>query len=241
MADRKLHHDPQAGRLWGQCPNDADLRWLLEGVLSSRRPELGRIPLLSPVEIFGGAHSRLGRKLSLQFQLTGFPYRSGPIKSLSQSLQRLMAAQRGEPRQSQDAKRALAGWAAANGRQARTLWQRGSWKTVRRNPVFRELVTSDEPVTKVRVAQRVSDYTTLDWHEMEDLAQLWRRRFPEEGFVGLRSLPGPANVFNVPHTITGILQTNSRWGHLDSFPVFISPRMSLDVSCPLSTELGTSF
>jgi hypothetical protein len=53
MARQKLHNDPAADRIWRRCRYDANLRWLLEGVLSSQKPELGRALLLSPVEFFG--------------------------------------------------------------------------------------------------------------------------------------------------------------------------------------------
>jgi len=86
MTRSKLRKDADADRLWRRCRKDAELRWLLEGVLSSRTPALGRMLLLSPVEFFGQMQARVGKKLSLLFQLTGLPYLSGNIKQLSQSL-----------------------------------------------------------------------------------------------------------------------------------------------------------
>jgi hypothetical protein len=173
MAHGKLHNDPDADHLWRRCRNDATLRWLLEGVLSPRKPEIGRVLLLSPVEFFGEIQARLGPKLSLLFHLTGFPYLSGEFKGLSESLRRMMSARGTEVEQSSDAKRAIADWTAANARQAQDLVVAAILETVRRNGLMHTLVTSDEPVTAVRVAQQVRDYEALDWKAMEELFQLF--------------------------------------------------------------------
>jgi hypothetical protein len=116
MAPGNLHNDPDAARLWRRCRDDHSLRWLLEGVMSSRRPELGRILLLSPIEFFGQFQARLGPKLSLLFNLTGFPYLSGNLKEISKSLQRMMAGRAVESKQSGNAKKAMADWAAVLGK-----------------------------------------------------------------------------------------------------------------------------
>ena len=155
MASSKLHNDPDAARLWRRCRNDHSLRWLLEGVMSSRRPELGRILLLSPIEFFGQFQARLGPKLSLLFNLTGFPYLSGNLKETSKSLQRMMAGRAGESTQSGNAKKAMADWVAANGRQVQDLAVAAVLETARRNEPLQLLVKSDLPVTAVRVAQLV--------------------------------------------------------------------------------------
>src|SRR5260370_462134 len=84
MTSGKLRNDKDADRIWRRCRNDADLRWLLDGVLTSRMPELGRMLLLSPVEFFGEVQTRLGPKLSLKFHLAGLPYLSGNLKDLSE-------------------------------------------------------------------------------------------------------------------------------------------------------------
>jgi len=173
MAHGKLHNDPDADRLWRRCRNDANLRWLLEGVLTSRKPELGRVLLLSPVEFLGEDQARLGPKLSLLFHLTGFPYLSGKIKDLSESLRRMMSGRGVEAQQSSDAKRAIAEWAAANSRQAQDLIVAAVLETVRRNGLMHALATSDQPVTAVRVARQIPNYKALDWKPMEDLVQLF--------------------------------------------------------------------
>lgn len=168
-----MHNDPEADRIWRRCRYDANLRWLLEGVLSSRKPELGRTLLLSPVEFFGEIQARVGPKLSLLFHLTGFPYLSGKIKELSGSLSRMMSERGVESQQSNDAKKAMADWAAANGRQAQDLIVAATLETVRRNGAMRELATSDQLVTPVRVAQEMPNYEALDWKPMEELFQLF--------------------------------------------------------------------
>jgi hypothetical protein len=173
MARGMMHNDLDADRLWKRCRHDANLRWLLEGVLSSRKPELGRALLLSPVEFFGEVQARLGPKLSLLFHLTGFPYLSGEFKELSESLRRMMSAQGAEAQQSSDANTAIADWTAANARQAQDLIVAALLETVRRNGLFRALATSDESVTAVRVAQQVRDYEAFDWKPMEELFQLF--------------------------------------------------------------------
>src|ERR1022692_3574225 len=150
MPQRAIHHDPDADRLWKRCRHDADLRWLLEGVLSSRSPEMGQILLLSPVEVFGEIQAPMGRKLSLLFRLTGLPYLSGSVKELSQSLKRMMSGRRCESRQTADARRAIADWAAANGRQAQDRIVAAVLETVRRNAPMRALATSDQPVAPVQ-------------------------------------------------------------------------------------------
>jgi hypothetical protein len=173
MRERKLHNDPDADRLWKQCRHDADLRWVLEGILTGRSPELGRILLLSPVEVFGEAHARMGRKLSLLFRLTGFPYLSGTMKNLSQSLTRMMSGGRGESRQSGTARKAIADWAAANGRQAQDRIVAAVLETVRRNAPMRELANAEQPIDPILVARTLPDYGALDWTATEDLLRLF--------------------------------------------------------------------
>jgi len=169
VINRNLHADADADRLWWRCRNDASLRWLLEGVLASRKPELGRILLLSPSEVLGDAQARIGRKLSLLFRLKGFPYLSGRIKDLSQTVRLMMSRRGAEPERINETKRSIAEWAAANGRQARDHITAGVVETIRRNDPLRVLATSDQPVTPVRVAQAVANYEALDWKAMEDL------------------------------------------------------------------------
>ena len=185
---------PDADRLWRRCRYDADLRWLLEGVLTSRKPELGRTLLLSPVEFFGETQARVGPKLSLLFHLTGFPYLSGKIKELSGSLSRMMSERGVESQQSSDAKKAIADWAAANGRQAQDMFVAATLETVRRNGAMRALATSDQPVTPVRVAQEIPNYEALDWKPMEELIQLF------EPFLARSRSKKPINRFTLNFT-----------------------------------------
>jgi hypothetical protein len=173
MTHGKLHNDPDADRLWRRCRNDANLRWLLEGILTSRKPEVGRILLVSPIEFFGEVQARIGPKLSLRFHLAGFPYLSGKFQDLSESLKRMMSGRGAEAQRSSDAKRAIAEWTAANGRQAQDLIVAAILETVRQNGLMRALATSDEPVTAVRVARQVRNYEALDWRPMEDLFRLF--------------------------------------------------------------------
>jgi hypothetical protein len=174
MAHGNLHNDPEADRIWRRCRRDADLRWLLEGVLSSRKPDLGRALLLSPVELFGEVQAPLGPKLLLLFRLAGFPYLSGKFNDLSESLRQMMSAWGAEAHQSSEAKRAITEWTAENARQAQDLVVAAVLETVRRNGLIRALATSDEPVTAVRVARQVPKYEALDWKPMEDLLQLFQ-------------------------------------------------------------------
>jgi hypothetical protein len=190
----RLHNDLDADRLWRRCRNDATLRWLLEGVLSSRNPEIGRVLLLSPVELFGEIQARLGPKFALLFHLTGFPYLSGEFKELSESLRRMMSARGKEAQQSSDAKGAIADWTAANARQARDIVVAAILETVRRNGLIQALATSDEPVTAVRVAQQVRNYEALDWKAMEELIQLF------EPFLARSRSKKPINRFTLNFT-----------------------------------------
>ena len=194
MPKGKLHKDLDADRLWRRCRNDRGMRWLLEGVLSSRRPELGRVLLLSPVEFFGQFQARLGPKLSLLFNLTGFSYLSGNLKEISKSLQRMIAGHAVQSQQSSDAKKAITDWAAANGRQAQDLAVAAILETARRNEPLRVLVKSDLPVTPVRVAQSVPKYETLDWKPVEDLVQLL------EPFLARPRSKKPINRITVNYT-----------------------------------------
>lgn len=172
MAKVKLHNDPNAERLWKQCRNDADLKWLLEGVLSSRRPELGRILLISPVEFFGEVQSRLGKKLRLRFRLAGFPYLLGKFGSLSKSWDR-MISRGAKPQKLDTIENAIAEWAAGNAQQARNLVAAAIIETVRDNAVLRALVTSDEPVTPLQVARKLQNFEALNWKPMEQLIEVF--------------------------------------------------------------------
>jgi hypothetical protein len=171
MPEPKLHNDPAADRLWRQCRHDVDLRWLLEGVLSARNPELGRILLLSPVEVFGEIQVPMGRKLSLLFRLTGFPYLSGTIKDLSRSLKKMSG--RGAASRQGDPKQAMADWARDNGPEAHNRIAAAVLETVRRNAPLRALVSADQPVTPVGVAQSVKDFGAIDWTAIEELLHLF--------------------------------------------------------------------
>ena len=142
-------------------------------VLAARNPELGRMLLLSPVEVFGEAHARMGRKLSLLFRLTGLPYLSGTMKTLSQSFTRMMSGRRRESRQSDAAKKAIADWAATNGRQAPDRIVAALLETVRRNASMRDLANSERPVDPILVARTLRDYGALDWTAGEDLLRLF--------------------------------------------------------------------
>lgn len=170
MTDHNFHADKDADRLWGRCRRDANLRWLLEGVLTSRRPELGRILLLSPSEVLGDAHARVGKRLSLRFRLTGFPYLSDRSSILSRTA-RLMMSARSAQEHKRKTKQSIADWAAANGRQARDLIAAGILETIRQNDALRTLAISDLTVTPVRVAQAVGSYEVLNWTAMTDLIQ----------------------------------------------------------------------
>jgi hypothetical protein len=167
------HNDPDADRLWRRCRNEANLRWLLEGVLTSRKPELGRMLLLSPIEFFGEVQARLGSKLSLRFHLAGFPYLSGKFQDLCGSLKRMMSGRGAEMQRSSDATSAIAEWTAANGREAQDLIVAAVLETVRRNGLVHALATSDEPVTAIRVAKQLRNYEALDWKPMEELLRLF--------------------------------------------------------------------
>src|SRR5580692_10470065 len=108
MTKSKSHGASEAERLWKQCRNDADLRWMLEGVLSSRIPALGRILLLSQLEFFGQIKVQAGRKLSLLFELAGLPFLSTGVNQLAQSLRRMSSA-KDSPLRS-DAQSAIEEW-----------------------------------------------------------------------------------------------------------------------------------
>src|SRR6202046_4848896 len=134
MMRSKLHKDAAADRLWRRCRKDADLRWLLEGVLNSRAPALGRTLLLSPVEFFGQVQAKIGKKMTLLFHLSGFPYLSGSLKELSRSLQEMAAGQRPDGESSASAQRTIEEWKQANGREALDLLAAAILETVRMNP-----------------------------------------------------------------------------------------------------------
>ena len=167
----KLHNDPHAECLWRRCRRDGDLRWLLEGVLAARRPELGRSLLLSPADIFGEAQARVGN-LPLIFRLTGFPYLSGTARELSRSLKQAMTGRHSGSRAAL-AKHAIDEWAAANGRQALDLIAAALLETVRINPALRALANSDEPTSPTLIARTVQDYEALDWSAAQDLVRLF--------------------------------------------------------------------
>ena len=173
MMGSKLHKDADADRLWRRCRKDADLRWLLEGVLSSRTPALGRMLLLSPLEFFGQVQAKVGKKLSLLFHLTGFPYLSGGLKELSGSLRQMAAGRRPHVAGSGNAQRTIEEWKQANGREALDLLAAAILETVRKNPVLRQLAASDEPITNVQIARQVAAYEALDWTAMEKLVQIF--------------------------------------------------------------------
>jgi len=173
MTRSKLHKDADAERLWRGCRNDADLRWILEGVLNSRTPALGRMLLLSPVEFFGQVQAKVGKKLSLLFHLTGFPYLSGTLKDLFKSLQRMAAGQRSHLATSGNAQRTIEEWKQANGREALDLLAAAILETVRKNPALRQLVASGEPLTNLHTARQVAEYEGLDWTAMEELVQIF--------------------------------------------------------------------
>ena len=194
VAHPEKHNDPDADRLWRRCRNNPDLRWLVEGVLTSRKPELGRVLLLSPVEFLGEAQARIGNKLSLLFHLTGFPYLSESLKDLAESLRRMMSRQVDEPEQSRDAKKAMADWAAANGRHAQDLIAAAILDTVRRNPAMQSLTNSNHPVTPAAVAQTIPNYELLDWKAMEELVQLF------EPFLARSASKKPINRFTLNFT-----------------------------------------
>jgi hypothetical protein len=154
--------------------------------------------LLSPVEFFGQVQAPIGKKLSLLFHLTGFPYISGSLKRLSESL-KLMAAGGGlHPATSSDAKRALDDWTEANGKQARDLVTAAVLETVRKNVVLRKLATSDQPVTNIHVAREVPEYEALDWAPMQELVALSNPfshgRNRKRQSTALRSTSRPSSV-----------------------------------------------
>jgi hypothetical protein len=194
MTLSKLHNDKDADRLWKRCRNDANLRWLLEGVLTPRQSELGRTLLLSPVEVFGEVQAPVGRKLSLLFRLTGLPYLSGEIDDLSKSLRRMMLERSTEAHQARNAKKAIAEWAEANGQQAQNLVVAAVLETVRRNDALRALATSHQPVTSVEVAQQITDYKGLDWKAMDDLVLIF------EQFLARSRSKKPINRFTLNFT-----------------------------------------
>lgn len=173
MTEAELHRDPAADHLWRQCRHNQDLRSLFEGILASGKPELGRILLLSPSEVFGEVQARVGRKLSLLFRLTGFPYLSGNLREVSKSLKRMATRRGGQPGQFKSAKKAIKEWAEANGRQAQNLAVAAALETVRRNPCMQALVAADKPVTPAVVAQTIPQWEALDWRPMEELIQLF--------------------------------------------------------------------
>jgi len=193
MTRSKLHKDADAERLWKRCRQDADLRWLLEGVLNFRTPALGRMLLLSPVEFFGQIQAKLGKKLSLLFHLTGFPYLSGSLKELSRSLQQ-MAAERPHVASSGNAQRTIEEWKQANGREALDLLAAAILETVRKNPTLRQLAAADEPITNVHIARQIAAYEGLDWTAMEKLVQIF------EPFVARPKSKKPINRLTLDFT-----------------------------------------
>jgi hypothetical protein len=129
--------------------------------------------LLSPVEFFGQVQVKVGKKLSLMFHLTGFPYLSGSLKELSGSLQQMAAGQRPRVAGPGNAQRTIEEWKQANGREALDLLAAAILETVRKNPALRQLAASDEPITNVHIARQVAAYEALDWTAMEKLVQIF--------------------------------------------------------------------
>lgn len=186
------HIDPNAERLWRRCKGNPRLRWLLDGILNARTPELGRILLLSPVELFGETQVRLGTKLSLRFRLSGFPYLSAPLRSLTHSLTKLDIGIDITTQRSRE--KAIKEWTTANARQARDLVVAGVLETVRRNEVMRTLAISTQAVTPVEVARQVPSYEALDWAPMENMIQLL------EGFLARSRSRKALNHFTLNFT-----------------------------------------
>jgi hypothetical protein len=130
--------------------------------------------LLSPVEFFGQMQAKVGKKLSLLFHLTGFPYLSGTLKELSASLQEMAVGQRSHVANSGNAQlTTIEEWKQANGREALDLLAAAILETVRKNPALRQLATSDEPITNIHTARQVAVYEALDWTAMETLVQIF--------------------------------------------------------------------
>jgi hypothetical protein len=129
--------------------------------------------LLSPVEFFGQIQAKVGKKLSLLFHLTGFPYLSGSLKELSRSLQQMAAGQRRHLVSSGNPQRTIEEWKQANGREALDLLAAAILETVRKKPVLRRLTASDEPITNVHIARQIAAYEALDWTAMEKLVQIF--------------------------------------------------------------------
>jgi hypothetical protein len=112
--------------------------------------------LLSPVEFFGQVQAPVGKKLSLLFHLTGFPYLSGSLKTLSESLKQMAAGRGPHPATSSGPKRAMKEWTEANGKQARDLVTAAVLETIRKNAVLRKLAPPDQPITNTRGAADLS-------------------------------------------------------------------------------------
>jgi hypothetical protein len=128
--------------------------------------------LLSPVEIFGEAQARIGPNLSLQFRLTGLPYISRKLKSISRSMRQIGRQRSAQSEQSRQAEKAITEWRAANSRQAQYRTIAAALETVRRNSPLQTLASSGEPITPTRVQETIPNVEVLDWEPMEELVQL---------------------------------------------------------------------
>jgi hypothetical protein len=194
MNQGNLHSDAAAEQLWKRCPRDRDLRWLLESVLCSRIPSIGRTLLLSPIELFGEAQKRVGRKLWIKFRLMGLPYITGNFNRMYKSLNRRRCARAFAPDQSQEAHVAISEWQAANSRRAQDLTVAAILETVRRNSSLRDLTAGEEPITAPRVAQAVPNPEKLDWQPLKGLVELF------EPFLMRSSSRKPINRFTLNFT-----------------------------------------
>ena len=196
MDDGKLRHDDSAEQLWSRCRRDKKLRWLLQGVLSSRNSSLGRILLLSPTELFGETQARVGQKLSVRFRLVGLPYISGNLNRLLKTLKRNGPA-RSSADPSREAHVALLEWQQSNARHAQHLTIAAILETVRRNSSLRVLTSGEEAITLPRVALAVPELDKLDWTPMANLGELF------QSFLGRSSSRKPINRFTL--NLTGLL------------------------------------
>jgi hypothetical protein len=195
MAKAKVHSDPAAKRIWERCRSDRNLRWLLEGVLENAKPALGRVLLLSPIELFGETQARVGR-LPIRFRLSGLPYISGSLNHIFTPLSRYRRGR--QSTQSWDTEKAISEWEAANSRQAQYLAVAAILETARRNPQTQALASSTEVITPARVAQVVPELKNLDWKPMEDLFQVF------EPFLARPRSRKPINRFTL--NLTSVLR-----------------------------------